>query len=204
MTTSTLTDAAGRTLHQGDHVGGTTAGRYQTTITGPILQTGKGKAKVLVTNRPQPGSVRAANGDTVWISDDRLFLIHPATTRTFTGYRSHEDGRLWTLAKTKDTLFESPMAPVRYTAASLRALYQGNLHAVWQDVPAAPAAEEDPTVAYRAPGSGRLYCVGCCPGNGLFAGLTSDDLPDGGLCDDCGVDVLIPQNPSTRPAARTS
>ncbi|MET9819615.1 hypothetical protein [Streptomyces sp. NPDC006355] len=49
-------------------------------------------------------------------------------------------------------------------------------------------------VAYRAPGSGSLYCVGCCHGNGLFAGLTSDDLPDGGLCDACGVDVLIPQN----------
>lgn len=52
-----------------------------------------------------------------------------------------------------------------------------------------PAAEAR-VVAYRAP-SGYLYCPNCCSGTGMYAGLTSDDLPDGGLCDECGVDVLI-------------
>ncbi|MEV0016623.1 hypothetical protein [Streptomyces tendae] len=203
MTSSRLTDAAGRAINEHDHVGGTTSGRYQTTITGPVLQTGKGKAKVLVTNRPQPGSPRAANGDTVWISSDRLFLLHTATEKKFTGYRSHEDGRLWTLANVRDTLFESPMVPARYTAASLRALYQGQIHAVWTDAPG-PTAEQDRTVAYRVPGTGSVYCVACCHGGALFPGLSSDDLPDGGLCDGCGVDVLIPQHPNPRPAARTS
>jgi hypothetical protein len=52
-------------------------------------------------------------------------------------------------------------------------------------------AEADRIVAYRAPGSGPLYCRECCHGGGNFTPLTSDDLPDGGLCDACGVDVLI-------------
>jgi hypothetical protein len=326
MTTNTLTDATGRTVHQGDHVGGTTSGRYQTTITGPVLQLGKDRANVLVTNRPQFTGDRPGNGDAVWISAERLFLVHPATERQFAGFRT-PDGRTWTQARVKALLWECPFVPRRYAATDLRGLYSADLQPVWEDVPAAPAAEqpaaavrsqafaeaaariwdlpqdyeldpgrgdarqllerlaaeasagstsplvlpwallmddddriaflnelagvmqdarhmateaghvharhilaavektcttwrliaeaqhahntapgpdtvadEDPTVAYRAPGSGFLYCVGCCHGNGSFAAMTSDDLPDGGLCDDCGVDVLIPQGPKTSPA----
>ncbi|AIV35562.1 hypothetical protein [Streptomyces sp. CCM_MD2014] len=63
-----------------------------------------------------------------------------------------------------------------------------------------PGTDEDRTVAYSAPGTGYLYCLGCCHGGGLFAALTSDDLPEGGLCDGCGGDVLIPQTPADTPA----
>lgn len=44
-------------------------------------------------------------------------------------------------------------------------------------------------VAYRAGGS-FLYCVGCGPHIGGVR-LTADDLPHGGICCACGVDVLI-------------
>lgn len=53
----------------------------------------------------------------------------------------------------------------------------------------APAAT-DPIVAYRAPGSGHLYCVRCHAAD-LYTPMASDDLPDGGLCSACEVDVLI-------------
>lgn len=62
---------------------------------------------------------------------------------------------------------------------------------------AEPATAAEPVVAYRSPG-GSLYCVDCCHGNGMFAPLTSDDLPNGGLCDDCGTDVLIERNQPVR------
>lgn len=66
-----------------------------------------------------------------------------------------------------------------------------------EDAPdqAAEPDEADRIVAYRAPGSGSLYCVQCCDGGGMFAGLTSEDLPDGGLCNECEADVLIEPQP---------
>lgn len=147
MTTTSITDAARRTVRQQDHVGGTTSGRYQTTITGPVVQIGQGKVKVRVTNRPTVGSLRAQNGDDVWISDDRVFLIHPATERQFTGYRT-PDGRVWTqAARVKGVLWEAPFVPERYEATRLRGMYDGNLQPVWEDIPApAPAAEQSATV----------------------------------------------------------
>lgn len=74
-----LHDAVGRTIRAGDTVGGTTSGRYQATIVGPIRKAGKGQVKVLVTEggggyRPRPGA-----GDEVWISTSRVFLIAPRT-----------------------------------------------------------------------------------------------------------------------------
>jgi hypothetical protein len=56
---------------------------------------------------------------------------------------------------------------------------------------------DNPTVAYRARNSGSLYCRNCGYTHGTLAPLTSDDLPDGGICDACGVDVLIGPNPTT-------
>jgi hypothetical protein len=140
MTTSTTTDAAGRTVQLGDTVGGTTSGRYQTTITGPVVQIGKGKIKVRVTNRPDYGGLRDANGDDVWISTDRLFLVHPATEQKFVGFRT-PDGRVWTVAtRTKGVLWEAPMVPQRYEGHKLRSVYQGKLTAVWQTMDPAKAA----------------------------------------------------------------
>ncbi|MFJ1528219.1 hypothetical protein ACIOFV_07285 [Streptomyces mirabilis] len=151
MTTTSITDAAGRTVHQQDHVGGTTSGRYPNTITGPVVQIGRGKVKVRVTNRPTVGSLRAQNGDDVWISDDRVFLIHPATERRFTGYRT-PDGRVWTqAARVKGVLWEAPFVPERYEATRLRGMYDGNLQPVWEDVPA-PAADEAQHAHDTAPG----------------------------------------------------
>lgn len=48
-----------------------------------------------------------------------------------------------------------------------------------------------PVVAYRAPASNNLYCAPCGESDTSTA-LTSDDLPDGSVCVDCGVDILIP------------
>ncbi|WP_327594636.1 hypothetical protein [Streptomyces chartreusis] len=137
--TTTLTDAAGRTVQAGDTVGGTTSGRYQTTITGPVLQIGKGKAKVLVTNRPTYTGDRPGNADDVWISADRLFLVHPAAERRFVGFRT-QDGHTWTqAARVKGVLWEAPMVPKRYEATDLRGMYSADLQPVWEDVHAAPA-----------------------------------------------------------------
>lgn len=47
-------------------------------------------------------------------------------------------------------------------------------------------------VAYRAPITDHLFCAPCGQSDRSTA-LTSDDLPDGGVCVGCGVDVLIPQ-----------
>lgn len=47
------------------------------------------------------------------------------------------------------------------------------------------------TVAYRSRTSNRLYCRLCCTRLGVWADLTSEDLPDGGICASCGRDVLI-------------
>ncbi|MFK0063413.1 hypothetical protein ACIQTN_29810 [Streptomyces werraensis] len=140
MTTSTLTDAAGRTVQAEDTVGGTTSGRYQTTITGPVLQVGKGKAQVLVTNRPAYTGDRPGNADAVWISAERLFLIHPAGERRFTGFRT-PDGRTWTRANLQRLLWEAPLVPRRYESADLRGMYGADLQPVWKDVQA-PAAEQ--------------------------------------------------------------
>lgn len=133
--TTTLTDAAGRTVQAGDHVGGTTSGRYQTTITGPVVQVGTDRVKVLVTNRPEYSGDRPGNGDDVWISTSRLFLIHPVTTRQFVGFRT-PDGRTWTQAtRVKGVLWEAPMVPQRYEATNLRGMYGADLQPVWEDQP---------------------------------------------------------------------
>jgi hypothetical protein len=53
------------------------------------------------------------------------------------------------------------------------------------------AKEQAPeVVAYRSPQSGSLYCIPCHAGD-IYAPVTSEDLPDGGLCAACDVDVLI-------------
>lgn len=52
----------------------------------------------------------------------------------------------------------------------------------------APEAGDPDVVAYRSPQSGALYCVPCHAGG---IPVTSEDLPDGGLCAACDVDVLI-------------
>lgn len=61
-------------------------------------------------------------------------------------------------------------------------------------------AEGDRIVAYRSTGARVLRCPSCYPDETTFREgdlhpVTSEDLPDGGLCTKCGVDVLIPQQP---------
>jgi hypothetical protein len=58
-------------------------------------------------------------------------------------------------------------------------------------------ADGDSVVAYRLGGSQSLRCVECVPSKrgDIWEPVTSDDLPDGGVCAACGVDVLIPQQP---------
>lgn len=131
--TRTICDATGRTIALGDTVGGTTSGRYQSTITGPIIQTGADKIKLIVTNHATVGSQRAQNGDDVWISTDRVYLVHPANERHFFGFRT-PDGHVWTVApRTKGAtlLYEAPWVAKRYEATGLRQMYNGALEAVW-------------------------------------------------------------------------
>lgn len=52
----------------------------------------------------------------------------------------------------------------------------------------------DRVVAYRSPHWMYLYCTRHTDDLGTtWTPLTSDDLPNGGLCAKCGADVLIPQ-----------
>ena len=51
----------------------------------------------------------------------------------------------------------------------------------------------DRTIAYRSPGGHYLYCTRHTGELGdSWTPVTSDDLPEGGLCSKCGADVLIP------------
>ncbi|MER6492651.1 hypothetical protein [Streptomyces griseorubiginosus] len=59
--------------------------------------------------------------------------------------------------------------------------------------------EADRVVAYRSalPGAWSVYCTLHVGELGACTPLTADDLPDGGLCAQCGVDVLIEQPSAT-------
>lgn len=66
-------DAAGRTGYEGDTAGGTTSGRYQATLLGPVVKIGQRQVKIRTTI--SAGGVRPRIGDEVWISMDRVFLV---------------------------------------------------------------------------------------------------------------------------------
>jgi hypothetical protein len=72
-------DAVGRRVRTGDTVGGTTSGRYQATITGPVLKLGKGQVKIRVAGDGD-GGYRPAGGDERWISTGRIFLVAPSSS----------------------------------------------------------------------------------------------------------------------------
>lgn len=129
---TTIVDTLGRPIREGDSVGGTTSGRYQATIAGPVLRVGQDRVKVLVTNRAQHGGTRPANGDQTWIDPTRLFLTHTRAQRTFTGF-SDPDGRVWTLAAGTSDLYEAPFVQARYTALELRTMYDAKLTPEWAD-----------------------------------------------------------------------
>ncbi|WP_405759513.1 hypothetical protein OG234_13510 [Streptomyces sp. NBC_01420] len=135
-------DASERAVQVSDLVGGTSSGRYQTTISGPVLQIGKHKAKILVTNRPFHAGDRPANGDEVWLDFTRLFLTHPASERRFAGFRT-PDGLVWTTANTAKPLFESANCPERYDAARLRRVYNAQVTPLWKDTPAPVPGEHE-------------------------------------------------------------
>jgi hypothetical protein len=62
-----------------------------------------------------------------------------------------------------------------------------------------PDETPDRIVGYRLAGHRDLHCAGCTPSKrgDIWEPVTSDDLPDGGLCATCHVDVLIPQEPQS-------
>jgi hypothetical protein len=68
-------DAAGQEIAIGDIAGGTTSGRYQETIIGPIRNFGKGTTVIEVTNAGESNGLRPENGDKVRISLGRVFLV---------------------------------------------------------------------------------------------------------------------------------
>ncbi|MEC3995054.1 hypothetical protein VSR01_16535 [Actinacidiphila sp. DG2A-62] len=69
-------DAVGRRVYSGDVVGATTSGRYQGTISGPVIQLGRGKVKIRVERGG--GGFRPEPGDDKWISTSRIFLVSAA------------------------------------------------------------------------------------------------------------------------------
>lgn len=78
-----IRDATGRLVRVGDTVGGTTSGRYQATIVGPVLRIGKGQVKVRVTGPAGDGAYRPKAGDEKWISAYRVFLVKEAAGAAF-------------------------------------------------------------------------------------------------------------------------
>lgn len=73
----------------------------------------------------------------------------------------------------------------------MRPLGHGEAQPAW--------AEPDPVLAYRSKFSHSLYCTTCSGAGHFGIPLTSDDLPDGGLCASCGRDVMI-VTPAITPA----
>lgn len=69
-----LHDAGGHAIREKDIVGGTTSGRYQATIVGPIDKIGKGRVRILVTTTTR-GDLGSDVGSTVWINTDRVFIV---------------------------------------------------------------------------------------------------------------------------------
>lgn len=72
-----VVDAVGRRVHEGDTVGGTTSGRYQTTISGPVIKLGQGQVKIRIEHSDRHGFDGPGTGDEKWISTARIFLITP-------------------------------------------------------------------------------------------------------------------------------
>lgn len=68
-----IADATGRPVRVGDTVGGTTSGRYQATIVGPVVKVGKGQVKVRADQSGHTYSVPV--GTEKWISSVRVFLV---------------------------------------------------------------------------------------------------------------------------------
>lgn len=72
--------------------------------------------------------------------------------------------------------------------------------------PETQTVDTDRIVAYRSPQGRSLYCTRHVDElfGAVFTPVTSDDLPDGGLCTfpDCGADVLIPQDVAPRCPAK--
>lgn len=64
------------------------------------------------------------------------------------------------------------------------------------DRPLIVLTDPDPVLAYRGRSTSRLWCADCVRGLPMdltsLVPLTSDELPEGGICGTCGVDVLIP------------
>lgn len=75
----------------------------------------------------------------------------------------------------------------------MRPLGHGEARPAWTEPDPAPV------LAYRSKFSRALYCMTCSGAGHFGIPLTSDDLPDGGLCASCGCDVLIPA-PAITPA----
>lgn len=76
MPTTTLRDALGRPLREGDRVGGRTHGRYESTISGRVLRVGTARITVTVETSSRDRDHHGVNpGETVVIGSDRLFLI---------------------------------------------------------------------------------------------------------------------------------
>lgn len=71
-------------------------------------------------------------------------------------------------------------------------LYGVSRSAVGQWIKARDKERQERPVARRSLESGQLLCVRCAPDDSdALEPLASDDLPEGGVCGECGTDVLI-------------
>lgn len=95
---------------------------------------------------------------------------------------------------------EAAVAKARRYRAAVRALTEGAARPVVGEQPDTQTREADRIVAWRSLGGRILRCLNHVPPEpeGDFAPVTSEDLPDGGICTypDCGADVLIAADPA--------
>lgn len=75
MKVAEVKDAAGKTVHVGDIVGGTTSGLYPETVIGPVRRVHRTQVTLEVTNTPPENDRRPKLGDEIRLSLGRIFLV---------------------------------------------------------------------------------------------------------------------------------
>ncbi len=128
---------------------------------------------------------------------DAVLAVLPAPTAR-AAVLSAEERQFLTFAL--DLAFDRMVSDDGFTDADDAALAKLRRMADEAQQAAEPEVFSPEVVAYEHPTRPRAYlCRQHGDGTPGLTPLESDDLPDGGICDECGVDVLIPQGGTQRP-----
>jgi hypothetical protein len=107
-------DVTGRTVREGDIVGGTTSGRYQATITGPVTAIGKDGNRVKILIGTTTRRLDAPVDTEKWIDSDRIFLVavRPADLPETGEWTPEDDETVRTRAtEAAPTRYVDPLVP---------------------------------------------------------------------------------------------